>query len=83
MKDVASSVNNLATAFHSSGGVPTPQRRAKAVQQLEKDDDLSDNEMNDAFHLLQTDVSVADTYNAIGRKERRTRYIKSKLDKFN
>ena len=81
IKEVASSVKDLASAFHASGGEPTPQRRARAVQQMERDDDLSDNEMNDAFQLMQTDVSIVDTYNAIGRKERRTRYIQSELER--
>jgi len=80
MTAVASSVSDLATAFLSSGGEPTPKRRARAIRQIQDDGDLSENEQVMAMKLMRRDVTIADTFNAIGRKETRTLYLQSELE---
>lgn len=77
---VASSVLALASAFSSSGVSTSPERKRSAIQLLEDDGDLSDNEPIRAMKLIHRDTSVADVLLAVGTKERRTHYIQSELE---
>lgn len=80
--DVASSVRDLATAFagsiNSKAPTSTPERKS-AIQMLEDDADLSENEQIDAFQLFRKDSSIAQAYLAIRKKETHTRYIQLEL----
>ena len=80
ISQVASSVLALASAFSSSGVSTSPERKRSAIQLLEDDSDLSDNEHIRAMKLIRRDTSVADVLLAVGSKERRTQYIQSELE---
>jgi hypothetical protein len=57
--DVASSVRDLASAFVGSmGSTATPERKT-AIQQLEDDGDLSEDDQISAFQLFRHDSSIA------------------------
>jgi hypothetical protein len=60
------------------GSSATPERKA-AIQKLEDDDDLSDNEQIQAIQLFRKDSSIAQSYLAIGKKSKRTLYIQTEL----
>jgi hypothetical protein len=77
--DMASSVRELATAFKSSNGPTTPDRRAAAVQIIEDDDELSEDEQIKIFGVICRKIAIADTIIAIKDKKKRTRYIQSEL----
>jgi len=77
---VALSVLALASAFSSSGVSTSPEQKWLAIQLLEDDGDLSDNEHIRAMKLIHCDISVADVLLAVGSKERRTHYIQSELE---
>ena len=62
------SVLALASAFSSSGVSTTPEWKHSAIQLLEDDSDLSDNEHIRAMKLIHHDASVADVLLAIGLK---------------
>jgi hypothetical protein len=80
MTEVASSVRKLATAFvGSTSSTTTPERKA-AIQKLQEDVDLSDDEEIRAFQLFRRDSSIAQTYLSIKGKTKHTRYIQSELD---
>lgn len=77
--EVASSVRDLATAFVGSmGSTSTPERKT-AIQMLEEDDDLSEDEKIDAIQLFRKDSTIAQSYLSIRKKDTRTRYIQREL----
>lgn len=63
------------------GSTTTPERKA-AIQKLEDDGDLSDNEQIQAFQLFRKDSTIAQSYLAIRKKETRTLYIQKELSTF-
>ncbi|PPQ91574.1 hypothetical protein CVT25_012285 [Psilocybe cyanescens] len=67
--EVASSVRDLATAFVGSmGSTSTPERKT-AIQMLEEDDDLSEDEKIDAIQLFRKDSTIAQSYLSIRKKD--------------
>lgn len=80
MFSVAGAIETLAESFAKpSGGLKSPERRKAAIQLLDKDDDLSENEQVQAIRLFSRHTSIADTYLAIQKKGTRTLYIQSEL----
>ncbi|KAJ3979342.1 Myb/SANT-like DNA-binding domain-containing protein, partial [Lentinula detonsa] len=80
--EMAEAVRDLARSAMGDGSDPSvlsPARKTRAIACLEQDDQLSDNEMIDAFKLIRRETSVADTYLAIGSIARRTRFIQAEL----
>jgi hypothetical protein len=64
--------------FADSGGASLQCRRA-AINQLEEDTDLSENERIQAIRLFSCQTAVSDTYLAIRKKAPHTRYIQSEI----
>jgi len=82
MFSVAGAIESLAESFaEPSGALKSPERRRAAIQLLNNDDDLSDNEQVQAICLFSRHTSIADTYLAIQKKATRTLYIQSELTK--
>jgi hypothetical protein len=82
MFSVAGAIESLADRFAESndpGNLTSPQRRSAAINLLEEDGDLSDNEQVQAIRLFSRHTTVADSYIAIKKKATRTRYIQSEL----
>ncbi|KAF9021357.1 hypothetical protein BDP27DRAFT_1439250 [Rhodocollybia butyracea] len=80
--EMAEAVRDLARSAMGETTDPSvlsPARKKRAITLLEKDDELSDNEMIDAFKLIRRDTSVADMYIAIGSVKRRTCFIQAEL----
>ncbi|KAF8154309.1 hypothetical protein B0H34DRAFT_800166 [Crassisporium funariophilum] len=78
--NVASSVQELATTFVGSMGSNATPERKTAIQMLEVDGNLSENEKIGAIQLFRKDSSIAQSYLAIKMKETRTRYIQFELE---
>jgi hypothetical protein len=57
----------------------TPKVRAAAVQLMEEDDELSDEEAVAAMNLFEKEIAVAQTYIGSKSKARRTAYLQTKL----
>lgn len=76
MRDLACS----AKADAVDASVLSPARKRCAIERIEADDQLSENEMINAFKLVRRDTSVADTYLAISTISRRTNFIQSELE---
>ncbi|KAJ3963794.1 hypothetical protein EV361DRAFT_137070 [Lentinula raphanica] len=74
---VAGAINRLSSSFEST--LNTPQRRRLAIQKFEEDGDFSDQESNAVYRLFQKDISVADTYVEIGKKKRRTNFLRAAI----
>ncbi|KAF8815799.1 hypothetical protein BYT27DRAFT_7248846 [Phlegmacium glaucopus] len=79
MTEVASSVRDLATAFVGSMGSTSTPKCKTAIQMLEEDRDLSEDEKIDAIQLFRKDSTIAQSYLAIKKKETRARYIQREL----
>lgn len=77
---VALSMDRLAAAFTSDDPVTSPERKRQAIQLIEEDDDLSENECIRAYQFIRKDTAFADTVLAIRKKETRTRYIQHELN---
>lgn len=58
---------------------PSPIRRTKAIQLLEEDDLLSDDELLKAIKLFETNTATADSFLAIRKQGLRTSYIKGEI----
>lgn len=54
----------------------------EAIKQLEKDEDLSDNEQVLAIELFTMRPAIADSFTAISRKSLRTQFIQRQLQTF-
>jgi hypothetical protein len=81
MFSVAGAIESLADSFaEPSARLKSPERRKAAIQLLDKDDDLSDNEQVQAIRLFSRHTSIADTYLAIQKKVTCTLYIQSELN---
>ena len=81
MFSVAGAIESLADSFaEPSAGLKSPEHQKAAIQLLDKDDDLSDNEQVQAIRLFSRHTSIADTYLAIQKKVTRTLYIQSELN---
>jgi hypothetical protein len=72
-------MDRLAAAFVNDGPVTSPERKRQAIQMIEEDDDLSENECIRAFRVIRKDTTFADTVLSIRKKETRTRYIQREL----
>lgn len=64
-------------------GIPTPQRRRKAIKLVYDDEEYSDHEASDIMVLFAKDVAFADTYADIPVKAGRVRFIRNSLAAFN
>jgi hypothetical protein len=83
MFSVVGAIESLADRFTESsndpGNLTSPQRRSAAINLLEEDGDLSDNEQVQAIRLFSRRTTIADSYLAIKKKATRTRYIQSEI----
>jgi hypothetical protein len=80
MFSVAGAISSLAESFTEDPSILTsPQRRKAAIQLLDEDDDLSENEQVQAIRLFSRQTAIADSYLAIKKKTTRTLYIQSEL----
>ncbi len=80
---MAEAVRQLAQSAMGDGTDPSvlsPARKTRAIARLKADDQLSDNEMIEAYKLIRRQTSVADTYNAIGTVARRTKFIQGEIE---
>ncbi|KAJ3725113.1 hypothetical protein C8R42DRAFT_718603 [Lentinula raphanica] len=81
--EVADALRDLARSAAGEAVDPSmqsPVRRRLAIQRIEQDRELSDDEMTEAFKLVRRDTSIGDTYLAISNVSRRTRFIQSELE---
>ena len=82
MFSIAGAIESLAESFAApSRGLKSPERHRAAIQLLDKDDNLSDNEQVQDIHMFSHHTSIADTYLEIQKKATRTLYIQSELTK--
>ena len=80
MFSIAGAIESLADSFaEPPTGLKSPERRKAAIEMLDKDDDLSDNEQVHAIRLFSRHTSIVDTYLAITKKSKCTLYIQSEL----
>ena len=77
--EVASSVQDLASAFIGSMGSSATLKWKAAIQKLEDHDDLSNHEQIQAIRLFHKDSSITQSYLAIGKKGKQTLYIQAEL----
>ncbi|KAF8341693.1 Myb/SANT-like DNA-binding domain-containing protein [Amanita rubescens] len=84
MVDMASSIDRLASSVAGPNVTlaSSPERKRAAIKLIEKDEDLSGDELTKTFKLIRCDTSFADTILAISDKSHRTQYIQSELDDF-
>ncbi len=88
MLALSESLDAVTEAFKDSTDMPaggiltTPQRRTAAIQAVEEDEDLSDEEMLDAVELFREKPDVADAYMAIKKSSLRTAYLKRTLVRY-
>ena len=83
MFSVVCAIESLADRFTESsndpGDLTSPQCCSAAMNLLEEDGDLSDNEQVQAIRLFSRCTTIADSYLAIKKKATRTRYIQLEL----
>jgi hypothetical protein len=80
MFSVVRAIESLADFFaEPPARLKSPERHKAAIEMLDKDDDLSDNEQVHAICLFSHHTSIADTYLAITKKSKCTLYIQSEL----
>ncbi|KAJ3991183.1 Myb/SANT-like DNA-binding domain-containing protein [Lentinula boryana] len=80
--EMAEAVRDLARSAmgdSKDASVLSPARKTRAIARLEENNELSDNEMIDAFKLIRRDTSIADTYLAITSVKRCTRFIQAEI----
>ena len=84
MVDMASSIDRLASSVAGPNVTlaSSPERKRAAIKLIEKDEDLSGDELTKTFKLIRRDTSFADTILAISDKSCHTQYIQSELDDF-
>ena len=81
MVELAGQLGNIAKSFEPiAAGLTSPERCHIAIQLLEKDGDLSENEEVDAIRLFSRNTTIADSYTAISKKTTRTAFIHAELD---
>ena len=68
---MAGAVLQLSKSLNSGNGVPTPERRAKAIDLLIDDKAFSLEGESDLLELFAENVAYADTYLATKKKESR------------
>jgi len=68
---MAGAVLQLSKSLNSGNGVPTPERRAKAIDLLFDDKAFSLEGESDLLELFAENVAYADTYLATKKKESR------------
>ncbi|KAF5352325.1 hypothetical protein D9757_014292 [Collybiopsis confluens] len=80
---MADALRDLAQSTMAGGSTDistlSPDRKRRAIERLEADNELSDSEMTSAFKLIHRETSVADTYLAIGSVARHTLFIQAEL----
>ena len=82
MFSIVGAIKSLADRFAepSNDGNPTsPQHHSAAINLLEEDGDLSDNEQVQAIQLFSHHTPIADSYFAIKKKATHTHYIQLEL----
>ena len=78
--ELAGQLGSIAKTFEpTSGGLSSPERRRLAIQLLEKDGDLSDNEEVAAIRLFSRNTAVADSFVSITKKATRTAFVQAEL----
>lgn len=75
--DIASALREMAGSMKVVG---SPEARARAVQQMEEDDEFSDEESATIMRLFTVDSAVAQTYTASKKKSRRTAFIRDSVE---
>lgn len=73
-------LKSLGTSFENAEAASqSTDYHANAIELLQDDGDLSDNEMLDAFSIFDQNEKVAKTYCTIKRKSLRTSYIQKRI----
>lgn len=85
ISEIASAIRTFSSslAAEASAGPQndaSPQRRAKAIQMAEDDEDMSDDEAVAVAKMFRGNMAIVDTFLAIPSKARRTKYLRSELD---
>ena len=82
IESMASSFNAAAGGSSSQALLTSPQRRTHAIQAIEEDEELSDEEMVNVADLIRRNTDIADTYLALKKPSLRSAYLKKHLDEF-
>jgi len=84
MMEVASSMRDIARAVLTDSaqgnGLASPERRRAAIQSLEDDGELSENDQVKVIRLIQHQTSIADSILAIKNKRTRALYLRAELN---
>jgi hypothetical protein len=76
MFSVTGAIESHADSFaEPPAGLKSPEHFKAAIEMLDKDDDLSDNEQVHAIRLFSCHTSIVDTYLAITKQSKCTLYI--------
>ena len=75
---VSNAIEKMAEAF--SAVQSTPLRHQKALRLVDKDGEYSSDEEDQINALFCDDISAADTYVGIVKKEKRVRFIRKRLE---
>ncbi|KAJ3765491.1 hypothetical protein FB446DRAFT_795001 [Lentinula raphanica] len=81
--EVADALRDLARSAAGEAIDPSmqsPVRRRRAIQCIQEDGELSENEMTEAFKLIRRQTSIGDTYLAISNVSLRTRFLQSEIE---
>lgn len=68
---VSGAILQLSKSINSGNGVPTPERREKAIDLLTQDEAFSLEDEGDLLELFAENINYADTYLATKKKEAR------------
>ncbi|THU93117.1 hypothetical protein K435DRAFT_597020, partial [Dendrothele bispora CBS 962.96] len=81
--NVAAAIRDLGASFQvtpaSIMAATTPERRQAAIELMEEDGDLSDDDQVAVLELFAESKSVADTYLSTKKKSIRTKYLSKQL----
>lgn len=76
---LAEAIDSLSHNFATDTGPTSPERRRAAIDLLDEDGDLSENEQVQAIRLFSRRTAIADSYTSIKKKSVRTRYIQQEI----
>ncbi|KAF8226431.1 hypothetical protein L208DRAFT_1407059 [Tricholoma matsutake] len=77
---VAAAMTPLAGAMAADTVVPSPECKRKAIEVIEDDGDLLENEMNKVYKIVCRDTAFADTVLAIDKQTACTSFIQSEIN---
>ena len=83
MGDVANALRYMADASAATGhGPSTPERRKRAIEQLENDEDLSFDDIISFAEVIEARISVTDTFMGFKTKRLRTGYATNAITRY-